>query len=298
MGQALYSADPVFRDVLDECDRAIAEMLGWSVVQLILARDTQDLLRDPTLVQPTVTSLQIALTELLRSRGVVPVAVTGLSMGEAAAAYAAGILDLKGAAQVVAGEAKLTMQEIRPGGMLAVRLGRTEVERFLSATHLEIYIGCELSPRMTVLAGESEALAKIASLLASHGVFVQGIDLGFAFHTTELAPLETQFKKYLTDLPRRTGLLPFYSSVTGVRESGSVLGDSAYWWKILSCLARFDGVIRSLIQDGYGYFVEVGPHPTLSNSIQEIAKSLDKTVQVRSTLFRGEDRLKRIRAKT
>ena len=54
----------------------------------------------PEIAQPVCTALQIALVDLLADWNVIPVAVTGHSSGEIAAAYCAGGLSHESAMKV------------------------------------------------------------------------------------------------------------------------------------------------------------------------------------------------------
>jgi acyl transferase domain-containing protein len=54
---------------------------------------------------------------------------------------------------------------------------------------------------------------------------------------------------------------------------------------------RFAETIQKMIQDGYGYFVEVSPHPTLLQPIQENAESLQLEVHTSGSIEREKDEL-------
>ncbi len=91
-GARICSAgDATFRDVVSRRDESIRRHFDWSLCDEIAAGPESCRIRDdPRMVQPALTSLQIALTETLIDRGVVPDAVGSLSMGEAAGAIPPG----------------------------------------------------------------------------------------------------------------------------------------------------------------------------------------------------------------
>ena len=77
-------------------------------------------MRDPRDAQPAGFALQVALTALLRDRGVTPAAVVGHSFGEIAAAWAAGVLSLEQAAHIVSVRSRIEQRLAGRGAMLAV----------------------------------------------------------------------------------------------------------------------------------------------------------------------------------
>ena len=96
MGEALYRQEPVFRDVMDRCDRYIREERGVSLLDVAFGRSgAQGDLDEPSWTQPAIYALECALTALWRSVGIEPVAVLGHSLGEIAAAQAAGVFTLE-----------------------------------------------------------------------------------------------------------------------------------------------------------------------------------------------------------
>ena len=62
-------------------------------------------------IQPILVAIEIALADLWKSKGIVPDAVVGHSMGEVAAAYVAGILTLDESAQIICLRSKLMKRQ-------------------------------------------------------------------------------------------------------------------------------------------------------------------------------------------
>ncbi|MXW26628.1 MAG: type I polyketide synthase, partial [Dehalococcoidia bacterium] len=96
MGEALYEREPVARAVLDRCDAVLREERGKSLLDVMFGRDeSAGDLDDPAWTQPAIYALECALTALWESVGVRPQVVVGHSLGEIAAAQAAGVYSLE-----------------------------------------------------------------------------------------------------------------------------------------------------------------------------------------------------------
>ena len=73
MGRTLLEREPVFREMMQRCDAAIVRHVGWSVIDELRAAPNASRLDEIDVVQPTLFSVMIALTELQafpRSRAV------------------------------------------------------------------------------------------------------------------------------------------------------------------------------------------------------------------------------------
>src|SRR6266566_5869619 len=96
MGQQFYEEEPVFRETLRRCSRQIERYLGWCLEEEFTRdSETYRLHALEEYFEPTLAAIQIALSEVWRSRGVQPDAVVGMSSGEFAASYIAGVLSIE-----------------------------------------------------------------------------------------------------------------------------------------------------------------------------------------------------------
>ena len=109
-------------------------------------------INDANISQPACTAIQLALTDLLRSWGVLPSAVVGHSSGEIGAAYAAGILTLESALAVsyYRGMVTLLLKKKFPGlkgSMMAVGSTKEEITPLIEQlVTKEARIACFNSP--------------------------------------------------------------------------------------------------------------------------------------------------------
>jgi acyl transferase domain-containing protein len=129
LGRQLFETETTFRTAIERCDGLLRPYLPQGFFPFLYANTNAGDL-DASHLQPALFALQYSLTELWRSWGVVPSLVVGHSLGEYAAAYAAGIFSLEDGIKLVAKRARL-MHGLSHKGRMAVvlwsskRLSRT-----------------------------------------------------------------------------------------------------------------------------------------------------------------------------
>ena len=101
MGRELYESQPVFRRSLDECAELLKGKLEKPLLEVLWGGSTE-LLEQTAYTQPSLFSIEYALSELWRSWGIEPGAVLGHSVGEYVAACVAGMCTLGEGLQLIA----------------------------------------------------------------------------------------------------------------------------------------------------------------------------------------------------
>ena len=128
MGKLLYRTEPVFRAVLDRCDRLIREERGASLLDVMFGRPGADGdLDEPRWTQPAIYALESALTALWDSVGIRPDAVLGHSLGEIAAAHVAGVLSLEDGLHFASARGRIMGDLPSAGAMAAIFAPESEV---------------------------------------------------------------------------------------------------------------------------------------------------------------------------
>ncbi|HET8939559.1 MAG TPA: SDR family NAD(P)-dependent oxidoreductase, partial [Polyangiales bacterium] len=270
MGRSLLAEEPAFRRAIEACERVVRRLRGWSVIEELLASESRSRLADADVVQLLVFSVQVGLAALWRSWGVEPDAVIGHSMGEASAAYVAGVLSLQDATRVIAERSRIVHEAASGrGGMVLVALDEQTALQQLRETAPELTVGVSNSPSSTVLTGDLATLTRAEVRFAELGVFHQRVRIDYASHGAHMDPLVDALRLRLSGLRPRVGDVPMLSTVRAHWLDGRDCGP-AYWADNLRCPVRFRESIERLSDDQSAcVFLELSPHPILLKPIEE-----------------------------
>ena len=285
MGSAAYRHNADFRARFDEVDGHFGPLAGWSLADALVDENLSGRLALTSVAQPLIFAIQSAATAALRAGGLRPAAVLGHSVGEVAAAEAAGILDLRTAVRVI--HARSTRQELtRDAGVMAAMIAPLDVVEPLAAA-AGVTVAAINSPRAVTVAGPREALAALRKVADARRIPFIGLDLDYPFHTDLMAPVEAPLLADLKNIQPGRSLVPFVSTVSGSVIPGERL-NGAYWWRNVREPVRFADAVRSAARVGARCFVEVGPRPTLLKHINDSLEGAVADPSVLATLDRGD----------
>lgn len=284
MGSELYAQDTAYRQAYDEVADCFAEIAPQQDPRRI-ADDDPDALRDATRAQPALFALQVALTKSLAAHGLTPEATVGHSVGEIAAAWAAGALSLPDAVRLIASRGPL-LNRLEPGGMLAVRAGSEQVSEAIVRSEIE---GLELSginsPRSVTLSGPSAALAGFQAFARRERIAARPLDVAYPYHSSALNDHKDAFFASMGSLHPTAAAIPFASSAAGDFVSGADL-DLAFWWENVRAPVAFQRATSALGQAGHALYLEISPRPVLRAYIEETLASDGRPFAVLATLDR------------
>jgi acyl transferase domain-containing protein/NADPH:quinone reductase-like Zn-dependent oxidoreductase/surfactin synthase thioesterase subunit len=277
MGRALAAQEPVFAAALEEFDALVQPLAGFSVLREIERPEHESRLDETSIVQPAIAAIQIALGKLLAHYGLSPDGVVGHSIGEVAAAHITGALTLEEAAGVIVGRARIQDRATGAGRMLAVALSVEEAEHMLLPLKGRVELATINGPKALTLAGDSEPLEQIAKVLEKRGLFARFVNVKVPYHSRFMDPLEAEVLRDLAPYTGRAVSIPLYSSVTARVERGDHL-NARYWFSNIREPVRYVDTVRAMARDGFGVFIEVGPHPVLLGGTRDTFASLGKTL--------------------
>ncbi len=269
LGADLLATEPVFRGVLERAD-ALLLPEGWSLLEELTAGPDAARLADPAVAQPALCAVQVALAELWRSWGVEPAAVVGHSVGEVAAAHVAGALDLADALRVATHRGRVIRAALGHGRMAVAAVPAERAERLLGELGLAaVGVAASNGPQATVLSGERTELERVVAALAAEGAFARLLEsVDYASHGPQMEPLQDELRSALTGLRPAPPAVPMISTVTGAAVAGPAL-DAGYWAANLRRPVLFDQAVTALVETGHDTFVEVSPHPMLTDAVAD-----------------------------
>ncbi|MFD7864178.1 amino acid adenylation domain-containing protein [Streptomyces sp. NPDC059783] len=295
MGRQLFENEPVFRDAVTACDRAMREFADWSLVEELTADESASRMSGTWLAQPANFAVQAGLAALWRSYGVRPDAVVGHSTGEIAAFHAAGVYSLRDAARIAVHRSRLQQTLAGTGTMLAVALTEDEAERRVRPYRDRVSVAAVNSPTAVTLAGDEAALTRLAEELRDEQRFVKFLSVEVPYHSVVMERIKGELLRELAPLEPHAARVPVYLTGTEGTARGEEL-DASYWWRNVRDRVRFRSAVDRLAGDGHHMFLEIGPHPVLGHAIRECLDATGTTGLTLPSIRRGEDECERFAA--
>ncbi|KNA93308.1 type I polyketide synthase [Gordonia sp. w5E2] len=279
MARTLLDSEPEFAAALADIEPDFVAQVGFSLVDVVRAGEP---VVGISRIQPVLTGLQLALTRLWRSYGVIPDAVIGHSMGEVAAAVVSGALSVADGLKVIATRSRLMSALSGQGAMALVELD-ADAATALVNTYPDVTVAVHASPRQTVIAGPPDQVNAAVAKVAASDKLARRIEVDVASHHPIIDPVLPDLRTELADLAPRRPTIPL---ITTTLAEGEPRFDADYWCSNLRNPVRFSQAISDA-GDTHGVFIEVSPHPILTYAIDDTLADVHHHSV--ATLLRNQD---------
>ena len=268
MGAALYETEPVARAVLDRCETALREAGGTSLLDVMFGRGGGDAdLGDTAWEQPALYALECALTALWASVGIRPEVVMGHSVGEIAAAQAAGVFSLEDGMRFAEARGTL-LSGTSPGAMAAAFASAERVAAAVEAwnatsSELPVNISADNGAHQ-VISGPAAGIEAVSKTLGEEGVRVRRLNTTRAFHSALVEPALDALEASLAGVQIGSPAVTLVSNLTGRPVGPGERLDGAYWRRHAREPVAFARGVSTLAELGVDLVVEIGPHSVLA----------------------------------
>lgn len=290
MGAALKTVGEHLESAFD-----LAEEFSGLEIRRCVERGPEDQLTNTAHAQPAIIAVSVAYVDFLHEHGLKAGAVSGHSLGEFAALYAAGVLSAKDTIRLAASRGQL-MAESAQGTMTAVKsVPASEIDELIARTESDTLVAANFnSPEQTVVSGDLASVERFEQLLGEAGHRFVRLNVSGAWHSPLVADAAAKFEAILDSAT--------WSEPTAAVFLGAIGRRAEDLQEIRSVMARqivspvhWHETMNSMIAAGVDDFVEVGPGKVLrglmrkavSAKIQYDIRGVDNKRFVNQTAERG-----------
>jgi amino acid adenylation domain-containing protein len=285
MSRTLYEREPVFRETLECCAAALEGQLEHSLIDLLFPSYTnlersQRLLKRSVYSIPAIWSVDFALAKWWMSRGVMPDALVGHSIGEYVCWMLSGGCQME-EGMILLGRLGEWMGSLPRGGMLSVFMDEVTLRSRLPEG---LYLSGINSPKLSVVSGPLELVRDFHAQMRKERILCEVLDSSMAFHCPLVEALAAPLRQHIAGMKLSVPTIPIVSSATGQWMSDEEALSPDFWAAHFMRPIQFRQAVETLWQaDPNRILLEVGPGQLCSSMAHHTGRSLG--IQGRRTLF-------------
>jgi acyl transferase domain-containing protein len=266
-GLQLFREEPLFRQVLEQCDEIYCGLAGFSLLDVMRSRSGEEYIQEAWHAHPVTVSIQIGLASLFREWGAEPAAIVGHSLGETAAFHAAGVYSLAETLQLVFARCESLKPLHGSGGLLAVGADEKAISAVLEFVSEDWAVAAVNGPNAITLSVHGPAMQAVRECLTRAGIRCHRLaeSFGCHHHHPAIEAAAEELENRVRGLQPRAPQTPLYSTVTAAAVDTPPA--PSYWAAHLLETVKLRPVISTLNRLGFRRYLELGPQPTLTHSI-------------------------------
>ncbi len=274
MGKELCENFPAAKAVFETA----TEALGFDVEKMIFEGDNETLMITEN-TQPAILTMSVAALEVVKSLGIKPDVVAGLSLGEYSAHVAAGSMEFSDAVRLVKKRGKYMQEEVPVGvGAMAaiIALDADTVKEVCAlASEKGIVEPANFNcPGQITVAGEVAAVEYACEIAKEKGAKrAMLLPVSAPFHCSMLKGAGEKLKAELENVTVSDLQIPLITNVTAdyVTDKNEI---KDLLVRQVSSSVLFEESLKQMLADGVDTFVEIGPGKALSGFVKKIDKEV------------------------
>ena len=266
MGKEIYEHYEEARKIYDDIK------LDFDVKELCFNGPLEKL-KDTEYAQCSILATSMAIVEVIKSHGIVPEYVAGLSLGEYSALCYAGAFSVETALSITRERGRIMANALPKGTTsMAAVLGMDEciIEEVCNDVSKE-YGVCEVAnyncPGQLVITGENKAIEKAQELLLEKGARRVMITNDGAFHSSLLEDASIKLEEVLKTKDINKPNMKVLYNVSGNEECDDLIENLT---KQIKSSVYFKQEVEYMIDNGVDTFIEIGPGSILKGLVKRI----------------------------
>lgn len=270
MGKEIYENCDCSKPVFEEFNKVLAKD-----ITNICFEGPEYLLKQTENTQPAILATSIAAYEAFKCKSEIkPDYVAGHSLGEYAALYVAGVLNLEDTIKLIGKRAEL-MSQTKGGAMSAVlNLSEEKINELLQTASSEgiVSVANYNTPDQIVITGEETAVNKANELCKEAGAKrVVPLPVSGAFHSPLMKSASEQYKSFVSQSNINDAQIPVITNVDAKETTGKDEFETKMVEQIYSSV-YWTQTINYLLEQGVDTFIEIGPGRVLAGMNRKMAK--------------------------
>ncbi|MCQ4795463.1 ACP S-malonyltransferase [Anaerofustis stercorihominis] len=270
MGKELYDTYSEAKEVFDSVK------LDYDVKELCF-NGPKETLDDTAYSQSAILTTSMAIANVVKSKGIDPDYVCGLSLGEYSALCYAGAFSVNEAANIVRKRGQIMANALPKGTSKMVAVMNFDKD-IIKETCEEVKSEgvCEIanynSPAQIVITGEVKAVDKACEILKEKGARrLIPLNVSGAFHSSLLENASMELNEVLGKYEINEPKIPVLYNVTGKEYDGDI---KEILTKQIKSSVYFMQMVEYMIDKGVEAFVEIGPGKVLKGFVRKINKNI------------------------
>jgi [acyl-carrier-protein] S-malonyltransferase len=270
MGEDLYRDYEEFRQVYDSAETDFD-------LKKMCFENEEGLLDQTKYTQPCMVAFAAGVSNILKTLGIKPDMLAGLSLGEYSALCASGVFDGKTAIKIAAfrGDAMTKAAEgIDPAMTAVMGLSREELQQCVEeAEGLGVVSICnDNCPGQLVIGGEKAAVSAAAEFAKNRGARrCVPLNVSGPFHTSLMKSAGDELEKYFTKIDFGKEKVPVVFNLTGKELQSDQSIPELLKGQVQSGVKMTDS-LNYMLDKGVRRFVEIGPGKALTGFVKRCAK--------------------------
>jgi cytochrome P450 len=296
MGHKLYRRSKTFRQTVAQCSALIEERNGVVLEDAFKSIEASALVNQNEFQAITTHALiHLGLSNYWLEQGVLPDATIGLSLGEITSAYINKSLSLEDTMAVARSVALWDERLPEKGRLIIAQTGLKAATQLARSCPVHTEVFGELGPKTTLLFTAQEDVDTAARFLqennCEHFVYARSS----AYHTERFAQCKPDMLKELAHIQPGPSQHPIYSGLSGSRAPDGLYRDANFYYWMTAKPTLFNSAFEKAIADGFDTILNIGPHPALTDYMQEAANRLGKNIVILDSMRNDESEMKTLR---